>query len=82
MTTRWRKPQFISFSQKVLLACNAPPQAAKQPLEHNVGPVVLMRTFLVPPDQVDNFLEAARLDLGTAPSRSNRQDDFRIGSAR
>ena len=29
----------------------------KQQLEHNVGPVVLMSTFLVPPDQVDNFLE-------------------------
>jgi hypothetical protein len=26
-------------------------------LDHNVGPVVLMSTFLVPPDQVDNFLE-------------------------
>jgi heme-degrading monooxygenase HmoA len=29
----------------------------KQQLAHNVGPVVLMSTFLVPPDQVDNFLE-------------------------
>jgi heme-degrading monooxygenase HmoA len=29
----------------------------KQQLEHNVGPVVLMSTFLVPPDQVDSFLE-------------------------
>jgi heme-degrading monooxygenase HmoA len=29
----------------------------KQQLEHNIGPVVLMSTFLVPPDQVDNFLE-------------------------
>ena len=29
----------------------------RQQLEHNVGPVVLMSTFLVPPDQVDNFLE-------------------------
>jgi heme-degrading monooxygenase HmoA len=29
----------------------------KQQLEHNIGPVVLMSTFLVPSDQVDNFLE-------------------------
>jgi quinol monooxygenase YgiN len=29
----------------------------KQQLEHNTGPVVLMSTFLVPPDQVDSFLE-------------------------
>jgi hypothetical protein len=29
----------------------------KQQLEHNIGPVVLMSTFLVLPDQVDNFLE-------------------------
>jgi heme-degrading monooxygenase HmoA len=29
----------------------------KQQLEHNSGPVVLMSTFLVPPDQVDSFLE-------------------------
>jgi heme-degrading monooxygenase HmoA len=29
----------------------------KQQLEHNIGPVVLMSTFLVPPDEVDNFLE-------------------------
>jgi heme-degrading monooxygenase HmoA len=29
----------------------------RQQLEHNVGPVVLMSTFLVPPDRVDNFLE-------------------------
>lgn len=29
----------------------------KQQLEHNIGPVVLMSTFLVPPDQVDDFLE-------------------------
>jgi hypothetical protein len=29
----------------------------KQQLEHNIGPVVLMSTFLVPPDQVGNFLE-------------------------
>jgi quinol monooxygenase YgiN len=29
----------------------------KQQLEHNIGPVVLMGTFLVPPDQVDTFLE-------------------------
>jgi heme-degrading monooxygenase HmoA len=29
----------------------------KQQLEENVGPVVLMSTFLVPPDQVDNFLD-------------------------
>jgi quinol monooxygenase YgiN len=29
----------------------------QQQLEHNIGPVVLMSTFLVPPDQVDNFLE-------------------------
>jgi Rad3-related DNA helicase len=29
----------------------------KQQLERNVGPVVLMSAFLVPPDQVDNFLE-------------------------
>jgi len=29
----------------------------KRQLEHNIGPVVLMSTFLVPPDQVDNFLE-------------------------
>ena len=29
----------------------------KQQLERNVGPVILMSTFLVPPDQVDNFLE-------------------------
>jgi quinol monooxygenase YgiN len=29
----------------------------KQQLEHNIGPVVLMSTFLVPPDQVDSFLE-------------------------
>jgi quinol monooxygenase YgiN len=29
----------------------------RQQLEHNVGPVVLMSTFLVPPDQVDSFLE-------------------------
>jgi hypothetical protein len=29
----------------------------EQQLDHNVGPVVLMSTFLVPPDQVDNFLE-------------------------
>ena len=29
----------------------------KQQLEHNIGPVVLMSTFLVPPDQVDNFLD-------------------------
>ena len=26
----------------------------KQQLEHNIGPVVLMSTFLVPPDQVDD----------------------------
>ena len=31
--------------------------AFKQQLEHNIGPAVLMSTFLVPPDQVDNFLE-------------------------
>jgi hypothetical protein len=41
MTTRWRKLQFISFSQKVLLVCNSPPQAARQQLEHNAGTVVL-----------------------------------------
>ena len=29
----------------------------KQQLEHNIAPVVLMSTFLVPPDQVDHFLE-------------------------
>src|ERR1700676_5371220 len=29
----------------------------KQQLGHNIGPVVLMSTFLVPSDQVDNFLE-------------------------
>jgi heme-degrading monooxygenase HmoA len=29
----------------------------RQQLEHNIGPAVLMSTFLVPPDQVDNFLE-------------------------
>jgi quinol monooxygenase YgiN len=29
----------------------------RQQLEHNIGPVVLMSTFLVPPDRVDNFLE-------------------------
>ena len=29
----------------------------RQQLEHNIGPVVLMSTFLVPSDQVDNFLE-------------------------
>jgi heme-degrading monooxygenase HmoA len=29
----------------------------KQQLEHNIGPVVLMSTFLVPFDQVDNLLE-------------------------
>ena len=29
----------------------------RQQLEHNTGPVVLMSTFLVAPDQVDNFLE-------------------------
>lgn len=29
----------------------------KQQLERNIGPVVLMSTFLVPPDQVDNFLD-------------------------
>ena len=29
----------------------------KQQLGHNVGPVVLMSTFLFPPDQVDVFLE-------------------------
>ena len=29
----------------------------RQQLEHNIGPVVLMSTFLVPPDQVDNFLD-------------------------
>jgi heme-degrading monooxygenase HmoA len=29
----------------------------KQQLEHNIGPVVLMRTFLVLPDRVDDFLE-------------------------
>jgi quinol monooxygenase YgiN len=29
----------------------------RQQLEHNIGPVVLMSTFLVPPDQVDSFLE-------------------------
>ena len=29
----------------------------RQQLEHNAGPVVLMSTFLVVPDQVDNFLE-------------------------
>jgi len=32
----------------------------KQQLEHNIGPVVLMSTFLAPPDQVDNFLEGFR----------------------
>jgi hypothetical protein len=37
MTTRWRKLQFISFTQKVLRGCNAPSQAAKHQLEHNVG---------------------------------------------
>ena len=31
--------------------------AFRQQLEHNAGPVVLMSTFLVGPDQVDNFLE-------------------------
>jgi hypothetical protein len=52
----------------------------KQQLEHNIGPVVLMSTFLVPPDQVDSFLEGfkkqfalmrkqPRLDLGAAPPR-------------
>jgi heme-degrading monooxygenase HmoA len=29
----------------------------RQQLEHNIGPVVLMSTFLVAPDQVDDFLE-------------------------
>ena len=29
----------------------------RQQLEHNTGPVVLMSTFLVAPDQIDNFLE-------------------------
>jgi Antibiotic biosynthesis monooxygenase len=32
----------------------------KQQLERNVGPVVLMSTFLVPPDQIDNFLAGFR----------------------
>ena len=32
----------------------------KQQLEHNVGPVVLMSTFLVPPDQIDVFLAGFR----------------------
>lgn len=32
----------------------------KQQLERNVGPVVLMSTFLVPPDQTDNFLVGFR----------------------
>jgi quinol monooxygenase YgiN len=32
----------------------------KQQLEHNIGPVVLMSRFLVPPDQVDNFLAGFR----------------------
>jgi hypothetical protein len=32
----------------------------KQQLEHNIGPVVLMSTFLVPPDQVDNFWKASK----------------------
>ena len=32
----------------------------KQQLERNVGPVVLMSTFLVPPDQIGNFLAGFR----------------------
>jgi heme-degrading monooxygenase HmoA len=28
-----------------------------QQLEHDVGPEILMSTFLVPPDQVENFME-------------------------
>jgi hypothetical protein len=32
----------------------------KQQLEHNIGPVVLMSTFLVPPDQVDSFWKASK----------------------
>jgi hypothetical protein len=30
MTTRWRKLQFIGFSQKVLLVCNSPQAAGQQ----------------------------------------------------
>jgi heme-degrading monooxygenase HmoA len=32
----------------------------KQQLEHSIGPVVLMSTFLVPPDQIDKFLAGFR----------------------
>jgi heme-degrading monooxygenase HmoA len=32
----------------------------KQQLERNVGPVVLMSTFLVPPNEIDNFLAGFR----------------------
>jgi len=32
----------------------------KQQLEQNLGPVVLLSTFLVPPDQVDSFLAGFR----------------------
>ena len=35
----------------------------KQQLEENVGPVVLMSTFLIPPDQVDNFLDGFKSSL-------------------
>jgi heme-degrading monooxygenase HmoA len=31
-----------------------------QQLDQNIGPVVLMSTFRVPPDQVDNFLQGFR----------------------
>jgi hypothetical protein len=32
----------------------------RQQFEHNTGPVVLMSTFLVAPDQIDNVLDGFR----------------------
>ena len=68
-----------------------------QQLEHNVGPVVLMSTFLVAPEHVDEFLEgfkkqfaimrkAAGSDIGTSSSWYRRKqliyELYRVGDGR
>jgi heme-degrading monooxygenase HmoA len=41
----------------------------KQQLERNVGPVVLMSTFPMPPDQIGNFLAGFRKQLAIMPEQ-------------
>jgi hypothetical protein len=71
-----RKLQSISFFQKVLPVCNASRQAARA----QVGTVVLMSTFLVPPGQ---FLSAGvRTELGIRSHRGERFAGFDAAAIR